>query len=104
MTKKQLIKTSVILLLVAAVVIILFFGNPVTRYKMKNQLKDYVLEKYGSNYYMSDFDFDIMHRTYHSYFTSTNGDFTFYVGQDNITNEIHDGYDYELEKLDKQLD
>ncbi|GIP16198.1 hypothetical protein J40TS1_18400 [Paenibacillus montaniterrae] len=53
---------------------------------------------------MSDFDFDIMHRTYHSYFTSTNGDFTFYVGQDNITNEIHDGYDYELEKLDKQPD
>ncbi|GIP19006.1 hypothetical protein J40TS1_46480 [Paenibacillus montaniterrae] len=53
MTKKQLIKTSLILLFIATAIIILFFGNPVTRYKMKNQLKDYVLEKYGSNYYMT---------------------------------------------------
>lgn len=101
MTKKQLIITLIILLLIVTAVISFFWGNPITRSKMKNQLNDYVLERYGANYYMSDFGIDIMHRTYHSYFTSTDGDFTFYVGQDNVTKEIHDGYEYELERLGK---
>lgn len=101
MTRKQLIITLIILLLIATAVISFFWGNPITRYKMKNQLNDYVQERYGANYYMSDFSIDIMHRTYHAYFTSTtNEDFTFYVGQNNITKEINDGYDYELERLE----
>lgn len=104
MTKKQVVITLIILLFVISAMISLFWGSPVKRYNMKNQLKAYVLERYGANYYMSDFEFDFIHRTYHAYFTSNKGDLTFYVGQDNVTEEINDGYDYEREKLNKQLE
>ncbi|MBD2848646.1 hypothetical protein IDH44_26040 [Paenibacillus sp. IB182496] len=75
-----------------------FIGNPIKYYTLKNEFRSYLEETYDQEFTVGRITFDMMHRSYHSSATDSEG-VDFYVGQDNKTKQIEDAYEYELERL-----
>lgn len=77
----------------------LFFGLPWKSIALKKQFEVYLEDKYHIEFELKKIDFDFMHRTYLTYAYPVNDPtLVFYVGQDIETKEIHDLYQYELDK------
>ncbi|MEK3881852.1 hypothetical protein [Paenibacillus sp. PL2-23] len=97
-TKKVIGSSSLILIL--CFFIFFTFGNPLKYYTLKGDFKKFLEDKYDQKFVVGNISFDIMHRTYHSNATTVNEPkIRFYVGQNNITKEINDAYDYEKKEI-----
>ena len=78
---------------------ILFFGLPWKSIAHKKQFEVYLENKYQIEFKLKKIDFDFMHRTYFTYaYPVSDPTLVFYVGQDIENKEIHDLYQYELDK------
>ncbi|MFS0725681.1 hypothetical protein [Paenibacillus sp. 1P07SE] len=92
----------VFFILLISFVIFVFFGNPLKYYTLKGEFERYLEEKYNQEFIVEKITFDIMHRTYHSNATPKNEpEIRFYIGQNNITREIDEAYEFEKDRLSK---
>ncbi|MBO2944222.1 hypothetical protein JJQ72_09605 [Paenibacillus sp. F411] len=88
------------LILLFGFFIFVFFGNPIKYYTLKGEFEKFLEEKHDQEFIVGRISFDIMHRTYHSYATPKNDrKLKFYIGQNNITREIDEAYEYEKNRL-----
>ncbi|MFC4775993.1 hypothetical protein ACFO9Q_04260 [Paenibacillus sp. GCM10023252] len=95
MNKSKKIIWFLSLILFFCFIIFIFFGNPIKYYTLKGEFKKFLEEKHKQEFVVGRISFDIMHRTYHSYATPKNEPkLKFYIGQNNITREIDEAYEY----------
>lgn len=77
----------------------LFFGLPWKSIALKKQFEDYLEDKYQIEFKLKKMNFDFIHRTYSTYaYPFSDPNLVFYVGQNIKKKEIHDLYQYELDK------
>jgi hypothetical protein len=89
----------VIAFFIAGCIFYFNYGWPWNVYMYSNKFETYLKTKYYKEFIIDEISYDVFHSTYHAYaYEEGNPYLTFYVGQDNRTKEINDGFEYETMK------
>lgn len=100
---KKIIKISVVVLILLGVYYV-FFDTPWNRAAFKQDVTDYLTEKYQKEFVIDNVDFDFFRRNYGTYaYPVDDPTLRFYVGHNISDPGIHDAYDYELDRRKRGL-
>ncbi|WP_047979896.1 YfjL-like protein [Ornithinibacillus contaminans] len=98
---KRFVYLFIFLVIFGCAIFYVNFGTPWSMFRHKNLFETYLEDTYKKDFVISDISYDMMHNNYHAHaYDIDNPELIFYVGEDNNSNDIDDGYEFEF-TLDK---